>query len=118
MRRHNAIWERYQSEKLFIPKPTLVGGGINKQIEVNDTTIMVPLARFLDFKKLDYIHFAEKVLPRNNHGIRIDQEMTNRAWEVIVTHYQKLAPTISAKQLREARDQVFTSLPLLSSLHS
>jgi len=114
MRRYDAMWQGYQPEKISIHKPGPSGGGARKYFEVNGTTVVVPLNPFLKIEKFDYIHFAKR-LSRDNPGVKMDQKMTDMAWDKTITHFQKTGRAgISPKGIREARGQVETSRPLLS----
>lgn len=116
MRMYDAMWEKYQPGKVSIQKPSPSGAGTTRYFEINETKIVVPLHPFMGIDKFDYIHFAKR-LSRDNPRVKLDQKMTDKAWAETIATFQKLGRAgISSKGIREARNRVETSKPLVSSL--
>ena len=57
-----------------------------KIVEINGHPINIPVGVYNDLRAIDYIQFASRALPRSNPDIQLNQDITDKAWNVLLVH--------------------------------
>ena len=58
----------------------------HKTVGINGHPINLPIGVYSDLRAIDYTQFASRALPRSNPDIQLNQDITNKAWNVLLVH--------------------------------